>query len=81
MGSIIHFPQCNYLYQKNRENPNGNNNQQDFTFTDQTNDLKVKYIINSFDIIRNNKNSEDIEDINIRNLDLYLLIKLKNPIN
>ena len=69
------------LYQKNKENLNGNNNQQDFIFIDQTNVLKVKYIINSFDIISNNKNSEDIEDIIIRDLDLYLLIKFKNYIN
>ena len=59
--------------QKNKDIPAENLDPEDFTFIDENNDFKLKFIFNSFYGITKKTNPEDI---NIRNLDFYLLINI-----
>lgn len=59
------------FHQKNKDMPIEKLNKEEFTYTEETSNLKLKFIFNSFYGSLEKKNPDNI---NIRNIDLYLLI-------
>jgi hypothetical protein len=60
------------LHQQNKDIPAEKLNPEEFIYIDQSQDIKVKYIFNSF---YGNAERESPDNINIRSVDFYLLIK------